>query len=145
MHKSLFGLAALVFAAGFFLRSLPSTQAQDFGPVVTGGEAPWVDFTGSLDALATVDLYTVPSDRALVLTAVSMSNESLDLWETGPAGAALRVEGHTNVMNSYSGRGGALARGTGHTTFGPGTTVHGRSTDNNYSRFYYVQGYPAAP
>ena len=145
MHKSLFGLAALVFAAGFFLRSLPMSQAQDFGPMVTGGEAPWVDFTGELLPNATADLYTVPADRALVIVAASMNRDSLDLWETGPAGTLLRVEGDSNVMNSESGRGGALARGTGHTMFGPGTTVQLRSTDPDYSRFYYVQGYLAAP
>lgn len=56
MHKGmigaaalLFGMAALVGASGYLVGNLPSAEAQDFGPVVTGGEMPFMSFSLDLN------------------------------------------------------------------------------------------------
>ena len=145
MHKSLFGIAAVVFAAGFFLRSLPASQAQDFGPIVTGGEAPWVDFTGSLGPSVSENIYQVPLDRVLVVTGFCGSSGEIDLQSNDGSTTQNRVLGPSNASNCHSGGNGYVGQGQAHIKFEPGDFVRLENRGSNATRYYVLQGYLAAP
>lgn len=72
----LFGLAAVLAATGYLLGSTPNARAQFTGPVVTGGEAPWVSVSGTTTSADEV-VYTVPADRTFILTGLCADNGSI--------------------------------------------------------------------
>ncbi len=63
----LFAVAAVIAATGYLLQTTPAANAQFTGPVVTGGEAPWVSVAGTTTTDNEI-VYTVPADRTFVLT-----------------------------------------------------------------------------
>ena len=67
--NQLFGLASILFGAGFLLRSFPSANAQ-IGPSASLGSNPIVSFAGKGDA----SLVTVPTDQDLILTDLDFCN-----------------------------------------------------------------------
>ena len=67
--KQLIGIAAIVLALGFLVRSFPPAQAFN-GPTVSLGSNPLVSFAGQGNST----LLTVPSDRDLVLTDFDFCN-----------------------------------------------------------------------
>jgi hypothetical protein len=151
MHKNLLGVAAvisscaaLVLAGAVFIHVLPSSQAQDFGPVVTGGEAPLLAFAGTVTGSQAVDVYTVPADRMFVVTALCTNAPELDVRELGTSNT-LKVKAYSYATRCAStDTGGFLSRGRGTIPFGPGTTV--RLDNQSGSNVYYtLQGYLAAP
>ena len=131
-----FGVAALV-------GSLSQAHAQSLGPEVTGGTQPYVSFSGSASA-ATTTLYTVPSDRILVVTA-AMMNGYASLYQDG----TVKVKNSSYAMYMSSGASPwapptALITGTARVVFDPGTTlvigdVSGPAVG------YLIQGYLAHP
>jgi hypothetical protein len=124
-----FGVAA---AVGSFSRA----DAQGLGPEVTGGTHPYVSFSGSAPG-GNFTVYTVPSDRILVVTGASMSTVA-SLYQ----GATLKVHGGSLAMlaNGTYGGGSLLNQGHGHLVFDPGSTVV-----INGSTGYYIEGYLAHP
>jgi len=67
--RQLFGIAAIIMALGYFMRSFQPAQAFN-GPTVSLGSNPLVSFAGKGNAT----LITVPLDRDMVLTDFDFSN-----------------------------------------------------------------------
>ena len=132
----LFAVACLLAAGGIVLRAVEPVGAQSFGPEVTGGEHAWVDVHQNIPFNNTITVYTVPSDRIFVLTAVMGQSASyLDIKQDG----LLRVPGFSAAAD-----GGPFSRGVGHAVFPAGSHVqvyNGLSTD----RTIFLQGYLAHP
>ncbi len=150
MHKTILSFAALVAAAGFLtfgvaavLHSVPESQAQDFGPVVTGGENPWIYSQGDVAPNTTVTAYTVPADRSFVLTAACFDDSLMDLQEITALSVSHNVvQGQTfAALCNTSNGGGFLARGTGHIVFGPEAQVRVRNRNASDTREYIINGY----
>jgi hypothetical protein len=152
MHKNLLAFAAVIAATGFLafgvaavLHSVPSSQAQDFGPIITGGEAPWVSLSGTLASNSDVDIYTVPVDHAFVLTGLCTSTNQQNLKRVAASGTTIVARGQTGVtVCNSSSAGGYLARGVGRIEFGPGDVVRIHNSEAT-TREYSLQGYLAAP
>ncbi len=158
MHKNLFGIAAIfgslgVLALGLaaLLHAVPQSQAQDFGPVVTGGEQPWRSFTGEVPVNANVDLFTVPQDRSFVVTTAcvrwvnSWNSHLVDLAEGGTG--AVRVQGETFLLlcDDEDSTGTSFNTGRGHAVFEAGEIVRLTGSGIVTPVPYYVEGYLAAP
>ncbi len=138
----LFGLAALVGAGGYVLGNLPSAEAQDFGPVVTGGENPYMSWS-FVATTGDVDLVTVPADRVFVMTGVASPSHG---WTVSEVGATTTQKAAHHSVNAWTDEGAAvngyLAQGRGTVVFAPGTTVRLSST---VAVHIDLQGYLAAP
>ena len=122
------------------LGSLNQARADSLGPEVTGGAHPYVSMSGQAAANTSTTIYTVPSNRILVVTAAS-ANTFASLYQD----STLKV--HANSYQLYAASTtdfvGALAAGNGRVVFEPGTNVI-LQTPNNVT-YYYVQGYLAHP
>ncbi len=143
----LFGVAAVIGASGYLLGNLPSAEAQDFGPVVTGGEVPYVSFTGTIPVSSDEDLYTVPGDRVLVITGATITDGQVDLFEVTAAGPVLRVEGGSIAMLNNGGNddNSMFPSGDAHLVIASGSTVRLSNGHTGFAQHYYVEGYLAAP
>ena len=145
----LFGLAAVVGAFGYLVGNLPEAEAQDFGPVITGGETPFVSGSGNCAVSSTCVLYTVPVDRSFVLTGFSSRYVNFFLYENDGAATVERFRGQSgagsaNGINTGSAGGsGYLAAGRGAIVFAAGSTVDLATGD--FALNYSFQGYLAAP
>jgi len=139
MHKQIFAVAVLVAAIAYFIDSLGAANASFSGPTITGGESPWISFAGDPTLLMgeSETIYTVPSDRSLVITGARLSTSLVDLYE----GETLRIDGGSDAM-SY----GFLAHGNGHISFPAGAEVRLVNPDGSSARPYYIIfGYLAHP
>ena len=138
MHKQIFSVAALVAAIGYFVGSLSAANASFSGPMITGGASPWVSFAGdwTLAGGDSVTLYTVPADRALVITGARLASPHVDLYE----GDTKRIDGYSDAMLS-----GFLAHGNGHISFAPGSEVRLVNPDDTVALHYIINGYLAHP
>ena len=67
----LFSVAAVIAAVGYLIDAAGPARAQDVGPFVVGGEAPWIAVAGTTTTTDEV-VYTAPPDRMFVLTGVCM-------------------------------------------------------------------------
>src|SRR5262245_31030093 len=112
------GLLSLGTAA--LLGSVNQARADALGPEVTGGTHPYVSFSGIAPANTNTSVYTVPSNRVLVLTAATTSTFT-SLYQD----ATLKVHGSSYAMFAASTSGfiGVLAAGNGKVVFEPGTNV----------------------
>jgi len=138
MYKNLFGIAAILFGVAAISASLPHAQAYPTGPNVTGGQHPWVDFTGTVGPSATTTVYTVPSGRVFVLTGCKTSTNftHIDLYE----GTTPKVLGATGALGA-----GFIKDGLGRITFGSGTEVRLKNNHAYDTYAYTIQGYLAHP
>jgi len=138
MHKQILAVAVLVAAIGYFVGSLGAANASFSGPVITGGESPWVSFAGEPTLLEgeSVTLYTVPSDRALVITGAKVRSNDIDLYE----GDTKRIGGGSDAMYS-----GFLAHGNGHISFAAGSVVRLVNSGSDGTLHYIIYGYLAHP
>jgi hypothetical protein len=137
MHKTVFAFAALLLAAGFFLRSLPMADAEPTGPVATGGTSPWRSFSGTSGTSGgTYTLMTVPAGQIFIVTTACASSTDVDLKASG----AYVVRGLTRTMlcdgSVYAH--GPHARGVAHSVFPSGTEVQ---IDTGSTNNWYVDGY----
>lgn len=122
----LFAIAALVAAIGYVLHgAAPTAQAQDVGPFVVGGEAPWVSFAGVTSTSSEI-VYTVPADRMFVMTGVCIggSYTSTPIYEVG---ASTTVKIHSVRTGcayfSVGTHGNFLTNGNARIPFAAGTSV----------------------
>ncbi len=125
-----------------------AAPAQDLGPVIVGGEQPWQSFTGTISASQTLDLFTVPADRAFILTGGCVQNgtnaQEVDLLQS----AATKVDGSTTILlcNPGSGATSMFAAGRAHVLFPAGSTVQLQASGTlSFSAAYYFEGYLAHP
>ena len=132
---TLFGIAAIIFALGYFINSLPDAQAFPQGPSVGMGSNPYESFTGSIhDNNGNVNLLTVPSDQIFIVTTCITNTSYINLTE------------NSNVIidgNSGGCSGGALFTGNGHLVISSNSSLGVRSTYG--TRYYYIEGYYAQP
>lgn len=132
MYKNYFGIAAILFGAGYFIQSLPFAQAFPQGPNVSMSANPYESFTGSTSG--TVDLLTVPNDQIFIVTTCVSNSSYVDLKENND----------TIITGSSSGcMSGALHDGNGHLVIASGSTLKVQSTYG--TRYYYIEGYYAHP
>jgi hypothetical protein len=144
MRLRLVALAALLAAS----LSPGAAPAQDLGPVIIGGEQPWQNFTGTISASQTLDLFTVPAGRAFVLTGGCVQNgtnaQEIDLRQS----SSLKVDGSTTILlcNPGSGATSMFAAGRAHVLFPAGSTVQLQSSASlSFTAAYYFEGYLAHP
>ncbi len=95
-HKTLFGLAAIIAASGFFIRSIQPAHAR-FGPTVSEGAHPYLSFTGQISNGSTHDLLNVPGGKLFVVTSAMSNDYYCDIYQD----STLLVEGHSRA--TYSG------------------------------------------
>ncbi len=134
MTRVLFCSAALIAALTVCMHFFPGAQAQPSGPVATGGAHPWVDRFGVTAAGVTDLVYTVPSDRVLVVTTFTSTDGSIfELLENG-----------TPKLN-WAVLPEALTHGNGHMTFQPGALIQYTNTGSSNSFYWYFEGYLAHP
>lgn len=145
----LFGVAAVLGAGGYLIGNLPGAQAQDFGPVVSGGEMPFVSGGGVCLASATCSLYTVPADKVLILTGLSCRDSWYTLYASDGVAQTEVFRGHSGAGTSYGNDAGAPGGGAGFLAGGRGTVpIPGGSTleiNPTGVVHYSWQGYLAAP
>ena len=154
MQSKLFGVAAVIAATALLVgsvallvRSAEPALAQDFGPVVTGGVNPWLSWTGPIPVTSDVDLYTVPTDRVLVVTGATTHSDLVNLYEVTPAlGDVLRVSGFSMAMVNNGGNDATsmFPINEGRLVLQPGSTLRLRN-NSGYEQNYYLQGYLAQP
>ena len=133
------GLLALGTAA--LLGSVKQARADALGPEVTGGTHPYVSSSGILPPASNNTIYTVPNDRILIVTGVSV-NSLAHLYQDN----TLKVQAESSQMftGHIYGFVGALAAGNGKVVFEPGSNVVLRTPGGNATT-YYLQGYLAHP
>jgi hypothetical protein len=137
------------FAAALGVLMLPgAVPAQDLGPVIIGGEQPWQSFTGTISASQSLDLFTVPADRAFILTGGCVQNgtnaQEIDLMQS----SSLKVDGSTTILlcNPGSGATSMFAAGRAHVLFPAGSVVQLQSAASlSFSAAYFFEGYLAHP
>ena len=147
---SRFSVVLVLSASAFLFFSMsPRSQADPVGPVVTGGESPWANFTGSIAALGEVTVLTVPGDRIFVLTtfcgqlgASTVANDQIEIRQ----GATVKLK--AGVGNSGCLPGEMFTEGRARMVFEPGTDLileylatSGSANDVQY----FVSGFYAAP
>ena len=71
-HRNLFGIAAIILSSAAFLHSLNTASAFPQGPNISMGGNPIESMAGN----GSTTLLTVPSDRALIITDVDLTNSS---------------------------------------------------------------------
>ena len=131
----LFGIAAIIFAMGYFMQSLPFAQAFPQGPNVGLGSNPYESFTGSIhDSNGNRTLLTVPSDQIFIVTTCVTNTNYINLNENSNT----MIDGHSGACS-----GGALKDGNGHLVISSGSTLDVISTYG--TRYYYIEGYYAQP
>ena len=136
----LFGIAAIIFSSGYFLRSMPFAQAYQ-GPAVGMGSVPYESFTGSLSSNITATLFTVPADKVFVVTTCITNSSHFYLKEDG-----------NDVLMGASQACGGDSYGTT-TSFRTGNAhliINGGSAleiwqNSGQTRNYYIEGYYAQP
>ena len=139
MHRNLLGLAAVILSISLLVHATSSASAYPGAIEVTGGESPYVSFTGALTPSTSITLYTVPSDRVLVVTGAIISSNDVHLYESD----TMKVNGYSNAMND-GGQNGFLAQGNGTVVFDSGSSVQ-LQNDSVGDRYYAIQGYLAHP
>jgi hypothetical protein len=129
-------LGVLAFGVAAVAGSFNDADARGLGPEVTGGSHPYVSFTG-LSPAAISPIYTVPTDRILVVTGAVMSTTANLLQ-----GSTVKVRGNSFAMyGTQTNPGGAmLTQGNGHLVFDPGSVVQIEGAAS-----YYIEGYLAHP
>jgi hypothetical protein len=139
MYRILIGIAAIIAATGYLLRSLPDAQAQSLGPVVSLGEAPWVSITGEVEQETTETIYTVPSDQVFVLTGACLDYSGSDIYED----STLKIDAGSYASYCSSTHLGMLGQNTSHIVFAAGSEVIIDAGNNTVE--YLMQGYLAHP
>jgi hypothetical protein len=147
MHKTLFGIAAIIFALAFALNGLPHAGAQPTGPSVTGGENPWLSWTGTVGPEASSTVYTVPADRVFIVTGACFGMPSSPLLVDLLEGSTPKLLGYSRAAtcDGSVGAGGLVGAGAAHIKFSSGSTVILENNDTNQTATYYMEGYLAAP
>ena len=131
-YRQLFGIGFIIFALGFFLRSLQPAQAS----LPLGGSYqsfPYVSFTGTLSPGQNLTITTIPSDKDLVLTGGKINSSCVDLY----ADSTILVEGHAEVMN-----GAFFSSSSAHIKIPAGSNMILNHTCGGYIG-YYLEGYYA--
>ena len=136
MHRNLLGLAAVILSVAVLVHAMSNASAYPAGMEVTGGESPYVSFSGRIDPSTTSTLYTVPSDRVLIVTGAVTNSNDVHMYESD----TLKVNGYSNVMNDDA----FLMQGSGTVLFASGSSVR-LSNDSGSYRYYAIQGYLAHP
>ncbi len=141
-----FSLAALVAAAALLAHTSTPASAQ-FGPAVTGGEAPWVTVAGSTTTADEI-VYTVPADRVFVMTGMcfgysNYTNLSVDEVGTTTTRKVAGIRNTCTYASSVSAPSNFLTQGNARIPFAPGTGV--RIVMSQTGVNYTIQGYLAAP
>jgi len=139
MRHSLFGLSAVILSVAVLVHAMSSASAYPGGMEVTGGESPYLSFSDRLNPSGTITIYTVPSDRVLVVTGAMANSNDVHLYESG----TIKVNGYSNVMND-GGQNGFLTQGNGTVVFAAGSSVQVANESSSY-RYYALQGYLAHP
>ena len=141
MHRKIFALAALVASLGYLIESLSIANADAPEPIGFGGESPWKSFALEAHALtpgASTAVYTVPLDKAFVMTGAKISNLWIDLYDD----TEKRIVGKSNAATN-----GFLAQGNGHIRFDPGTSIRVANSHSvsTISFSYTIYGYHTQP
>ena len=139
MYRILIGIAAIIAATGYLLRSLPDAQAQSLGPVVSLGEAPWLSFTGEVAEGVEETIYTVPTDQVFVLTGGCLDYANSDIYED----STLKIEGGSNAIYCSTTNSAMLGLNTSHIVFAAGSEVIIDAGPGHVE--YFLQGYLAHP
>lgn len=141
----LLATAALLAAASYAAQAFaPAAQAQDVGPFVVGGEAPWVSVAGTT-ATANENVYTVPADRIFVMTGMCIGGSyvSAPVYEVG-ASTTTKVIGARNGCAYFSvgTHGNFITNGNARIPFAAGTNVQlGLPAGSSFT----LQGFLAQP
>jgi hypothetical protein len=121
----LLAVAALVTSLGYLLRSVEPAHAQDVGPFVVGGEAPWVSVAGLTSTVDEV-VYNVPADRIFVLTAMCIGNNynSAPVYELASS-STTKIHGVRNGCTYFSvgSHNNFITNGNARIPFAPGSGV----------------------
>ena len=141
MHRKIFALAALVASLGYLIESLSIANADAPEPIGFGGESPWKSFSHSDRTVAvggSTAVYTVPPDRAFVITGAKINNTWFDLYQD----AEKRISGRSRAMQN-----GFLAQGNGHIRFEPGTSIRiaNKHPEVSITAGYTIYGYHTQP
>jgi len=139
MHRNLFGLAAVILSVSVLVHAMSPASAYPGGMEVTGGESPYVSFTGRIDPSTTSTVYTIPADRVFVLTGAVANSNDVHLYES----ETMKVNGYSNVM-SDDGQNGFLTQGNGTVVFAGASALRVHN-DSGSHRYYSIQGYLAHP
>jgi hypothetical protein len=140
MDRTLLGVAAvlaaaalLVFSGGYLVRSVPQAEAQDLGPVFSGGGMPLLFFSGTHNRRTTTPsaVYTVPAGKTFVMTAACLSQTYLSV-----------ISDYSSTDVNYM-----CSAGNGQIPFASGSVVGVAGTCpscSNSSYAYALQGYLVA-
>ena len=80
--EKLFGIAAIIFACGYFVRSLPFAKAQPVGPNTSYGSNPIENFYGNNNGTVTL---AVDSSKNFIITTAFSNNQNCTLKINGTA------------------------------------------------------------
>ena len=131
-YRQLFGIGFIIFALGFFLRSLQPAQAS----LPLGGSFqsfPYLSYTGTLSPNQNLSLATIPSDKDLIITGGKINSTCVDIY----ADSVLIVEGDSSVMN-----GAFFSSSSAHVKIPAGSNLMLKHTCGGYVA-YYIEGYHA--
>jgi len=140
MHTKLFALTIFFLSAATLLYALPAARAYDLGPTITGGEQPYLSFTGTVNKNSTTTLYSVPADRVFVLTALT--------WDGGGYSGSDTYKiyrGSEVIMETVAVSQRLFKYGYGAFPFPPGSQLKIENGDSSYKLNYFAQGYLARP
>jgi hypothetical protein len=153
MDRTLLGVAAvlaaaalLVFSGGYLVRSVPQAEAQDLGPVFSGGGMPLLFFSGTHNRRTTTPsaVYTVPAGKTFVMTAACLSQTYLSVTEDGVE----KWEPYSGISDySSTDVNYMCSAGNGQIPFASGSVVGVAGTCpscSNSSYAYALQGYLVA-
>lgn len=142
MDKNYFGIAAILFGAGYFVQSLPFAQAYPQGPSVGMGAVPYKSFSGDIQNATTITLLTVPSDQVFIVTTCIATSNYINLKED----STVVLEGGSGACSGdVNGNTTSYREGLGHLTIPSGTTLTVTNSHGSYSYAYHVEGYYAQP
>ena len=153
MDRTLLGVAAviaavalLLFSGGYVVRSVPRAEAQDLGPVFSGGGMPLLFFSGTHNRRTTTPaaVYTVPAGKTFVMTAACLSQTYLAVTQDGAEkwepGSGISDYSSTDVNYMCSAGNGQIPFPSGSVIGVTGTC----STCSSSNYAYSLQGYLVA-
>ena len=134
--RLVFAYAAVIFALGFFLRSIAFSYAAPNGPNIGMGSNPNVVFYGSGSTNGNLLVETIPSDKVLIITDFDFQNTSTN------SGSVYIRDGQGNDI-AYFGLGNTeskhISKNSG-IPFGPGSElyidIYGGNIQYNMTGYY---------
>jgi hypothetical protein len=148
-HRNLFGIASIILATGYLIRSFQNAEALPAGPNVNLGSNPYKAFYGTANQGSSNILTT--SNEVFIITGVhSNDNTDISLYIDGQMvipGSLL----NSQVSSTYSGYWGygysinnLFLLGEAHLPIENGSTLSVECTNSN-GCFYYIEGYYVHP